>query len=268
MSDYLIPVAVAVLAWWLSTVVILYRAGLPRTSFRRTLIVATAVALIGVWLLYITHDDQSPTSAYLAFFGALAVFGWHEVSYLFGFVSGPKPQACPDNCSGWARFVRGVNTCIYHELAVVASVLALALGTFGSANQVGLWTLTILWLMRWSAKMNIFLGVPNLHVEFWPEHLAYLSSFIRERSMNALFPWSIIVATTFITLLVIAAADAAPGSADQVGASLLATLLALATLEHWLLILRLPDELLWQPGLRSRRASAAQIAPADAGTGP
>jgi len=264
-SGYLIPIVVAIVAWWLSTVVILYRAGLPRHSFRRTLIGATGVALLGVGLLYVSLDDRSPTGAYLAFFGALAVFAWHEVSYLFGFVSGPKPQACPEHCSGWARFVRGVNTCIYHELAVVASVLALALATFGAANQVGLWTLTILWLMRWSAKMNIFLGVPNLHVEFWPEHLAYLRSFVRERSMNALFPLSIIVATTFIALLVVAAAEAAPGSADRTGATLLATLLTLATLEHWLLILRLPDELLWQPGLRSRRGP--RIAPADAGTG-
>lgn len=264
--DFLIPLAVAVGLWWLSTVIILYRAGLPPASFGRTMIGATAFLLIGAGLLYTSAMDTSPAGAYMAFLGALAVFGWHEVSYLFGFVSGPRPQPCPENCSGWSRFVLGVKTCIYHELLVVSTVVALAVLTANAPNRVGLWTLVILWLMRWSAKLNIFLGVRNLHVEFWPPHLAYLKSFTRERSMNALFPVTIIVSSTFVALLVVIAADSAAYSADRTGAVLLATLLALAMLEHWFLILRLPDEVLWQPGLKSRLGNA-RPAPVDAGAG-
>ena len=43
--------------------------------------------------------------------------------------------------------------------------------------------------------------------------------------------------------------------ARRTGATLLATLLALAVLEHWLLVLRISDAALWSPGMRSRRNS-------------
>ena len=132
--------------------------------------------------------------------------------------------------------------------------MLIAAVTWGMPNQVGLWTFIILWLMRWSAKLNIFLGVRNLHVEYWPEHLRYLQTFARERSMNELFPLSIIVATAGIAVLAFTAFTAASGSPQRTGAILLATLLTLATLEHWFLIVRVPEDLLWRPGLRSRRS--------------
>ncbi len=244
--DYALPVAIALAAWWLSTVVILYRAGLPRVSFSRT--------LLGAFALIQSRESVSPIGAYLAFFGAIAVYAWHEVSYLFGFVSGPRPAPCPPDCTGWRRFVLGVKTCAYHELAIVATAVLIAAVTWGMPNQVGLWTFIILWLMRWSAKLNIFLGVRNLHVEYWPEHLRYLQTFARERSMNELFPLSIIIATAGIALLAFTAFTAASGSPQRTGAILLATLLTLATLEHWFLIVRVPEDLLWRPGLRSRRS--------------
>jgi putative photosynthetic complex assembly protein 2 len=255
--DFALPVAFAVAAWWLSTVLIMYRAGMPRASFRMTLGVTTAVMLIGVSALVISRNDASSGGAYLAFTGALAIWGWHEVSYLFGFISGPRPEACPPDCSGWRRFVLGVKTCIYHELAVLATVALIITLTWDTANQVGLWTFTILWLMRWSAKLNIFLGVRNLHEEFWPEHLDYLKSFVRKRDMNELFPLSMIGASVGLALLAGAAVTAGDDLAQRTGAMLLATLLALAVIEHCFLILRVRDDALWRPGLRSRRDGGA-----------
>ena len=260
--EYFLAFAAALGAWWLSTIVILYRAGMPAATFGRTLAGASVAALLGSYAIVVSLNDATPAGAYLAFFGGIALFGWHEVSYLFGFVSGPRPEACPEHCNGWTRFGRGVQTCLYHEIAVVLTVLAVALLTWSAPNQIALWTLSVLWLMRWSAKLNIFLGVPNLHVEFWPAHLAYLKSYTRSRSMNGLFPWSIIVSTTVVTLLAVLAANSPPGSGARTGTTLVATLLALATIEHWFLIVRLPDELLWQPGLRSRRTSAQEAASA------
>ena len=179
------------------------------------------------------------------------------MSYLFGFVSGPRPEACPPDTRGWRRFVLGVKASVYHELAIVATAVALAVLTFGSSNRVGLWTFIVLWLMRWSAKLNIFLGVRNLHAEFWPEHLGYLQSFTRTRPMNELFPWSIAAAVLALFGLGFLAAKAGAGSPERTGAVLLATLLALAMLEHCLLMLNVRDELLWRPGMRSRRDSGA-----------
>ena len=164
--EYLLPVVVATAAWWLSTVVLIYRAGLERSSFRMTLAATTAVMVIGAVALLASRSDTSVAGAYLGFFGGLAMWAWHEVTYLFGFVTGPEAAACPPGTTGWDRFVRGVRTCLYHELAVVATALLLLAVFWSASNQVGLWTFIILWLMRWSAKLNIFLGVRNLHDEF------------------------------------------------------------------------------------------------------
>ena len=255
--DFALPIVIAIAAWWLSTVLIIYRAGLPRGSFAATLGGSSALMLLGVYALIVSRDDVSATGAYLAFFAALVIWGWHEVSYLFGYVSGPRPQACPPDTGGWRRFVLGVKTCIYHELAVVATAALIAAATWNAANRVGLWTFAILWLMRWSAKLNIFLGVRNLHEEFWPEHLSYLKSFVRKRPMNELFPLSILAATAVLCIFAFAAIDAGNDSARRAAALLPATLLALAILEHWLLVLRIRDDALWRPGMRSRRNGGA-----------
>lgn len=265
--DFFLPALVATLLWWASTIVILYRAGMQRCTYRATLLGATAMLVAGVVLVAAGRTDTSSVGAYLGFAGALAIFGWHEVSYLFGFVNGPRPKPCPANCSGWERFRYGVKTSLYHELAVLATVAAIGFLSSGAGNKVGFWTLVVLWLMRWSAKLNIFLGVPNLHSEFWPEHLAYLKSYVRERSMNGLFPLSIIAGTTSATLLFVTAVNAPPGSGARTGAVLLGTLVSLATLEHWLLITPVSDERLWQVGLRSRRTAAATAGQGEAGGG-
>jgi putative photosynthetic complex assembly protein 2 len=254
--DFVLPVAVAVAAWWISTVVLIYRAGLPTATFRATFIGATAVMLLGAWALVASRDDPGNAGAYLAFLGALAVWGWHEVSYLFGFVSGPRPSPCPPGCRGWKRFVYGLKTCAYHEIAIVATAGLIAAVTWNAANRVGLWTFVILWLMRWSAKLNIFFGVRNFHAEFWPEHLRYLETFVRERPMNGLFPWSVLLAGAGLAVLGTTALEAGVDSARRTGSVLLATLLGLATIEHLFLVLRIPDERLWGAGLRSRRPAA------------
>ena len=255
--DFAIPVIVAVAAWWLSTVVLIYRAGLPSSSFLTTLGGTTVVMLLGVCAIVFSRDDASAVGAYLSFFGGLAIWAWHEVSYLFGFVSGPRPEPCPPGTSGWRRFVLGIKTCIYHEIAIVATALCLAALLWGATNRVALWTFVVLWLMRWSAKLNIFLGVRNLHEEFWPDHLKYLTTFVRRRSMNKLFPLSIVLGSAALAAMAFAAITADGDPAQRTGAVLLATLLTLAIIEHSLLVLKLNDELLWRPGLRSRRDKEA-----------
>jgi putative photosynthetic complex assembly protein 2 len=250
--DYFLPVIFALGAWWLSTIVIIYRAGMPAASFVATLAWTTVFAAFGLWALLSSREDTGAGGAYLAFFGGLSLWAWHEVAYLFGFISGPRPVACPPNKSGWGRFVLGVKTCLYHEIAVLVTVVGLAVLLWNSPNQVGLWTFTILWVMRWSAKLNIFLGVKNLHEEFWPEHLAYLKSFVRRRASNGLLPVSIALSALGVVLLGFSAYGAVDDIAHRTGASLLATLLALALLEHWLLVADIKDDALWKAGLKSR----------------
>ena len=251
--EYLAPILAAVCIWWLITVVLMRRVAMPPRSYPRTFGAVSLVALLALGGVVASRDDPGLTGAYAGFLSALAVWAWHELSYLLGYVNGPRPRACPPAASGWRRFVFGVKACLYHELAIIATAAVLMALTWGAVNQVALWTFVILGLMRWSAKLNIFLGVRNLHREYWPEHLSYLQSFVRERPMNALFPLSVAAATAGIALLALTAAGAAPGSGRQAGALLMATLLALATLEHGFLMLRVPDDALWRLGTRPQR---------------
>jgi putative photosynthetic complex assembly protein 2 len=128
---------------------------------------------------------------------------------------------------------------------------AVALVTWGGSNLVGLWTFIILWAMRQSAKLNVFLGVLNLNEKFLPVHLKYIHSYFTKRAMNPLLPISILLACLFAIPLwqAVFASSATP---YQIASStILATLLSLAILEHVLMVLPLSTEGLWKWGLRS-----------------
>ena len=131
------------------------------------------------------------------------------------------------------------------------SGICIAAGLSDAPNQVGTWTFFVLWIMRWSAKLNLFLGAPNLHSEFLPEHLRFLESYMSKKPINILFPVSVTCATIVVLLLVVAAA--APGATvfETTGLVLVATLLGLAILEHWFLVVPLPDASLWRWAVRS-----------------
>ena len=250
--DYALPVGIAVFAWWLSTIVVMYRAGLPEGSYIATLTGATVALGAGLLALAGSISVAGAAAAYLGFFSGLLIWAWHEVSYLFGFVTGPRTEPCPPEARGWDRFVLGLRTCVYHELLIVATAIMLAVATWNSDNRIALWTFCVLWLMRWSVKINIFLGVRNLHFEYLPAHLGYLSTFVRKRNMNELFPLSMFLSIGVFLLLVSAAIGAPAASTSGVGATLLATLLGLAIVEHGLLVVNLDDSFLWRLGLRSR----------------
>ena len=104
----------------------------------------------------------------------------------------------------------------------------------------------ILWLMRESAKLNLFLGVRNLSDELLPPHLLYLRGFFRQRPMNFLFPFSITACGVLLTILV--QRTLAPGASDYsvTASALLAALTALGLLEHWMLVLPFRPAALWR----------------------
>lgn len=255
--DFVLPIAFSLAGWWLSTVVLIYRAGMPKKSYAMTLVGTTVVALLGIVAIYVSRHSVSASGSYLAFFGALAVWGWHEVTYLFGYVNGPRPEPCPPGVKGWQKFKLGLKTCIYHELAVVATVVGMGVLLWNATNTIAFWTFAILWIMRWSAKLNIFLGVRNLHEEFWPEHLAYLKTFVTRRKMNELFPVSVTFSVVGLLSLAFLAVTAGDNVAERTGAMLMATLLALALLEHWFLFAKTKDDVLWRAGMRSRSNGGA-----------
>ncbi len=252
MTTYLLPAAVVLFLWWFGTGAVLFLDGLPRRTFRWTWLGATgllAAALAGLWA---SAGDASVGGAVTAFACAMGVWAWNEIGFLTGAVTGPRKAPSPPGCAGWARTRHAVEAILYHELALLASGLAILACTAGGENRVGPLTFAVLWVMRLSAKLNIHLGVPNPGEEFLPDHLRYLASWFTRRPMNPLFPVSVTLSTGLLAWLAIAAADPLATAFDAAGATLLAALVALALVEHWLLVLPVPAIALWRWGLVSR----------------
>ena len=185
-------------------------------------------------------------SARLAFTSAIGLWGWHELSFLTGWISGPRTAPCPQDASEWRRFKLAAATLIYHELALALTAAAIVAVSWGQPNQVGCWIFLILLVSRLSAKFNLFLGVPNFSAEFFPDHLRYLTSYLRKRPMNALFPISIIAGMALGRAEAAAALEPGASAFAVVGFSLMFALTALAIIEHAFMILPLPDTALWR----------------------
>ena len=257
MSEALWPIGFAVFVWWFSTGLVLLLDGLPRTTFRWSHLISSALAVLALVGLHRTAGQTSIASAYCAFTCALLVWGWHELSFLTGWVTGPRQQALSDGAAGWQRFVQATSTLLWHELAILATGVLIAVLTWGEANQVGMGTFAVLWFMRISAKLNVFLGVRNLSLQLLPLHLRYLGSYFRKRAMNLLFPWVVTAATVVAVMLVREALAQPAGSAAAIGAWLVSTLLVLAIVEHWLLVLPLEATALWRWAMHKPSSSQA-----------
>lgn len=227
----------ALFLWWFSTAAILFLDGLARPTFRWTMLAATALAVAAFAAIALTLERQDAAGAFIAFAAALCVWGWNEIAFLTGLVTGPRRTPSPAHAGFWERAAHATAAMIYHELAILAGGLAIFWLTYGAGNQVALWTYLVLAIMRLSAKLNIFLGVPNHAEEFLPEHLAYLRSWFTHKPMNLLFPISVTLSTAALAAIAAAALDPAADAFAVAGLGLVGTLLALAILEHWLLVL-------------------------------
>ncbi|MBZ8132212.1 putative photosynthetic complex assembly protein PuhE [Afifella sp. IM 167] len=265
MAIYALPIVYTLFVWWFSTGAILYLDGLPRSTFRWSMLGATVMLVVSLWGLSVSADDDTVHGAFLAFTCGIFAWGWHEISFLMGYVTGPRKTTCPRKTPVGRRFFLAVQTILYHELAILASALAILALTWRGDNFVGLGTFMILWGMRLSAKFNLFLGVRNLGEKLLPDSLLYLRSFMQKRAMNPLFPLSVTIATGAAVLFA-AGAVTAENSFEASAFTFLATLMALALLEHWFMVLPLPADALWKWGLksheknRSRRARARSAA--------
>ena len=150
-----------------------------------------------------------------------------ELSHRIG--DGVARVALPGRCFGWRRFIYATQTLIYHELAILGTALVVLTLTWGAPNQFGAWTFAILWLARLSAKLNVYLGVPNLTEEFLPRHLEYLKTYFRNRPMNLLFPISVTLSTLLTILCVGHAIAPKATSFEATGWTLLSSLMSVSS---------------------------------------
>lgn len=256
MSDYAAPILYAVVIWWFLTGAILWLNHRPRRTHAWSF-GATTVALFGaLWVIGWSTSQESEAGAYAAFTAALIVWGWQEMAFYMGYVTGPRRTPGSATDRGLARFGAAAATNLWHEAAIILGFAAIAWLTAGGPNRMALWTYLVLWGMNLSARLNLFLGVRNLHAEFLPEHLRYLGSFFRRAPMNALFPVAMILATGFLLVLLHPAVIESASAFKRSGHTMMATLMALAILEHGFLMLPLPSAALWGWGLPARRPGA------------
>ena len=225
--------------------------GMPRTTFRWSVLISSLLAVLALYGLSRTAATLNVVNAYCAFTCALLVWGWHELTFLTGWLTGPRQQVCTAP-SGWPRFAQAVSAILWHELGILAGGLAIAAITWNASNQVGLWTFAVLWAMRTSAKLNLFFGVRNLSEELLPTHLAYMASYFKRRSMNAFLPVSIFLSTLVLVIIGLRVMHVKASGADKVGLILVGSMLTMAILEHFLLVLPLSSTALWRWAMRNR----------------
>jgi putative photosynthetic complex assembly protein 2 len=252
MSQYLLPALFTLLVWWFCTGAILWLGRLPRWTFGPTMMAATtglAFALVG---LHISATHTSAASAYCAFTCAVLVWGWQEIAFLLGYVTGARRSECPPDSRGLTRAWHATQAILHHELALVVLALLVLAASWNQPNQTGWWTYLVLWSMRLSAKLNLFLGVRNLSENFLPDHLSYLQSYFTRRACNWLMPVSVVAATAVAVPLWTAVAVQPADGFAATSLCLVAGLLTLAVIEHLFMVAPIPTTWLWKWGMRAK----------------
>jgi putative photosynthetic complex assembly protein 2 len=251
---YVGPAAYALFLWWFSTGIILYLDGLPKRTFKWSMLGATILSVTALVALWLGNGVMGVGGAYLGFTCGLLAWSWQEISFYMGAVTGIRTEPCPEGCSGLKHFGHAVRVSLYHELAILGTAAIVFLVVWPGANHIGLWTYVVLWWMHQSAKLNVLLGVRNLNEEFLPEHMAFLKSFLTQKPMNLLFPVSVSISTVIAVLLFQRALSPAAGPFETNGYMFLGAMMTLAILEHWFLVVPLPTTALWNWSLKSRVA--------------
>ncbi|MEE4201975.1 putative photosynthetic complex assembly protein PuhE [Erythrobacter sp.] len=259
-SGHIVPIVVTVAIWFAATGLIALsvsddeRGGAARAKLR-SVAIGGVLGVGGLGAILVSASMVSVGGVYLAFVGALLTWAWHEIAFLTGAVAGPRRTPCPPGLTGFARFTRASGTVMHHEIALALTALMLISLSWNAANQIGATVFALLFALRLSSKINLFVGVPNSTTEMLPSHLSYLRSYFGRNRLTVLLGVSILCIFAGAAWFASFAMAAAPGSAQMVGASLLAALAALGALEHIFLALPFRDGMLWGWAFRRQRTA-------------
>jgi|SRR5271165_684240 len=251
MASHLIPPIYAAFVWWFSTGAVLLLVG--RSGRFGLLRIGCATGLLAASLsgLALTANDTGIAAAYTAFTSTIMLWGAQEITFLAGWVTGPRPQPCPAGATGVRRLSLALQAILYHELALLTCGAAILALTWNGANQIGFWTFVALWVLRQSAKINLFLGVPVTNDELMPDAVRFLKSYFARKSVSVFFPVSVTLATAVLVIMIQRVVEVAATPFDVVGLTLVSTLFALGVVEHWFMLLPMPAMKLWGWGMRS-----------------
>lgn len=255
----LLAALVTGLAWYLGTGIIAWADRRPPRAHARLLAVAGLAAILAMGALWWSAGQPTPLGVVVAFLAAMTLWGWHELAFLLGAVTGPNRAPAQPGLKGWARFRSAAATLIHHELALAVTAALLAALLAGAANSTGALTFALLWALRLLAKLNLHIGVPNPTHELLPPQLSYLASYFRRRRRA---PW---LAVTLGLLAALAAwlgaaALAAPGPATATMLAMLFTLTMLGLVEHGFLALPVREAAIWRWAVPLSAGQPPQVA--------
>lgn len=240
---------VAIFVWWFATGAIMLavrwadRAG--GGAHGMVVVAGVPMLALGVAGVILSLSSTTVWGIYAGFLGALAVWGWVEMAFLAGIITGPEKADCPPGLTGWARFSRAWGTVSHHEMALALGLLAIVVMTTGAPNQVALWAYLILFFARISAKLNLFFGVPRINLEFVPDRLQHLKSYFIKGPATPAFPVAITLLSFAVGYFALRLFSAVT-TVEAASFTLLVALSSLALLEHWLMVVPLPDAKLWR----------------------
>jgi putative photosynthetic complex assembly protein 2 len=250
-----VPFIVTVAIWFIATGLIAWADNRESSTFSRSLVIGGAAGITGLVVILVAALSAEVWAVYLAFIGALMVWGWHELSFLTGAAAGPRRGLADPALTGVARFRQAAATVMHHEVALALTALLLISLSWDVPNQIGATVFVLMFAMRLISKINLFVGVPNSTSEMLPDHLAYLKTYFGRNRMTVLLAASIIALAGLSAWFAALALAAPVGSAQMVGASLLFTLSLLGVLEHLFLALPFRDGMLWGWALPTRAAA-------------
>lgn len=240
----LFPVLYAIFLWWFTTGLIIVVYDRARWLTRLCFIGATVALGVALGGLILTRGRSDLLAVYIAITCGVVIWAWQVAGFYLGFVTGLLPDAdTPNNTSLRWRFRLAVRASLHHELMALAFALLLAAVTWNTPNRWGLWIYLTLWLMHTSAKLNVFLGVRNFEIDFLPRHLHHLEDLLDKRNSNSFFPVSIVVASAIALWLIYRAIMPGVTENETIGLFMIATIMSLGILEHWLLVLPVPATL-------------------------
>lgn len=240
----LLPLLYALFFWWFSTGLVMVLYGRSPRARHWGFAAATLLLLGALWIAAATRGLDGSGAVYAAYTAGVVIWGWQTASYYLGYITGPREQAdlpAPSALSG--RFWRALRASLYHELVAAAFAGLLFLLTRGAANRWALWTYLALWGMHSSAKLTVFFGVRNFHIQMMPDHMHHLERLLGKRSSNGLLLLSVTLASSVALTFYFRAILPATSSGTASGYVLLGTLILLGVLEHLLLVLPLPATL-------------------------
>ena len=228
------PGALAVVtAFWLVGTALAFATQRDPTTRAVALVLSSALAAGGLRLLARTRHDLGAGGALRSFAGGVSLWLWCAITFYGGWIVGPMPVGpVPDGTL--ARALAALHATAHADAAGLLALAAAFVAVRGAPNRTGAHALLLLWAAHHLARLNVFAGVASPGVELLPPYLRHLAGYFGAPANSPLLLPSVALLALVAAGLVVRGRRRSTAGARQ-GAWMLATLAALAALEHLLL---------------------------------